>query len=305
MKIYQRWLWSKFEVFESLYSNIKERVLILKTKCSVNVSEMSDCDILQKYKDFTLIDREYSEILDRVTELAKASPPMHDTAVEMLARARNAQVNIKTLKISYENKVLHEIGKRDLTQKKIKNASILGIELPKFKGYDFPLDFYNFRSQFEKLIVPRVQAHLLTDYLKNNYLSGQALLTVKEIDNLDQIWERLKLSFGNVNTLLANKLKSIEGSDPLWKLKSDNKIIIGITKLKNLMIELNSLAEKHDIQTSLFHSSNLAKNFHVIGKKRQTDVMKKVLDTTGLTSDQEIWNYIVLYLDKELKGFMS
>jgi len=108
----------KIEVFEIIYSNVKERVLILKSKCSFNVNEMSDSDLLQKYKDFTVIDRDFGEILDRVTELAKASPPMYDKAVEMLARARNAQANLKTLKISYQDKVLREIKIRDLTQEK-------------------------------------------------------------------------------------------------------------------------------------------------------------------------------------------
>ena len=44
----------------------------------------------------------------------------------------------------------------------MKNASALGIKIPKFKGYESELDLYTFKSEFDKLIVPRIRANLLT-----------------------------------------------------------------------------------------------------------------------------------------------
>ena len=44
-----------------------------------------------------------------------------------------------------------EISKRDLSEEKVKNASILGITIPKFRGYDSSMDFYTFKAEFEKL----------------------------------------------------------------------------------------------------------------------------------------------------------
>ena len=38
---------------------------------------------------------------------------------------------------------------------------------------------------------------------------GQALSLVKEIDDLDKIWKRLKSSFGNVSTLLSAKINRV------------------------------------------------------------------------------------------------
>ena len=49
------------------------------------------------------------------------------------------------------------------------------------------MDFYSFKSEFEKLIVPRVQAKLIPEDLKNNYLEGQALEIIREIENIDNI----------------------------------------------------------------------------------------------------------------------
>ena len=60
-----------------------------------------------------------------------------------------------------------EIIACDLSEEKLRNASILKLELPKFKGYDSSIDYYTFKAEFEKLISPRVQSKLLPDYLKN------------------------------------------------------------------------------------------------------------------------------------------
>ena len=99
------------------------------------------------------------------------------------------------------------------------------IKVPKFRGYESELDFYTFKSEFEKLISPYVQAKLLPEYLKNNYLEGQALEIVKEIEGIEEIWERLKTSFGNVTILLSNKLsKVVKG--PLWKIKNKEKLVL-------------------------------------------------------------------------------
>ena len=50
-----------------------------------------------------------------------------------------------------------------------------------------------FKFEFEKLISPLVTAKLLPEYLKNNYLEGQAYELVKEIHQIDDIWEIKKL----------------------------------------------------------------------------------------------------------------
>ena len=114
-----------------------------------------------------------------------------------------------------------EISDPDLSEDKIKIPSILGIKLLRFKGYDSVMDFYAFKVEFKKLVAPWVQAKLLPEYLKNNYLEGQAFEIVKEIDDIDKIWGRLKLSFVNVVTLLSTKLKEIESGVPLWQIKCE------------------------------------------------------------------------------------
>ena len=66
---------------------------------------------------------------------------------------------------AYRANVEAEISGRDLTVDKIKNASTLGINLLKFRGYESKLDYYTFKAEFENLVSPRISSHLQSDYL--------------------------------------------------------------------------------------------------------------------------------------------
>ena len=96
---------------------------------------------------------------------------------------------------------------------------MLNIKLPRFKGYNSTLDIYTFQTEFEKLVSPNIQRKLLPDYLKMNYLDGSALLLVKETDDLEEIWAKLKEAFGCAMLLLQNKLSEVKKDGPLWKIK--------------------------------------------------------------------------------------
>ena len=152
----------------------------------------------------------------------------------------------------------------------MKNASLIGLlKLPKLEGYNSSLDFHTFKSEFETKVAPRLSAKLLPDYLKNNYLEGQAFQIVKELTNMGLIWERLKQSFGNVTLMLSKKLGELERGEALCKIKDDEKFVLSATKFKNCMDDLSTLAEKHGVKNELYHMSTLTKIFQLIGKDRQ------------------------------------
>ena len=74
-----------------------------------------------------------------------------------------------------------EFSTRDLSSSKVSDSAVLDIEISKFSGYDPKLDFYTFKSDFERLIARRIRAPILPDYLKSNCLSGPALEVVKDL----------------------------------------------------------------------------------------------------------------------------
>ena len=288
----------KINVFNGIFSNIQERTCLLREKLEISVADLTDVQIMEKQKDIKVLDTEFNKILDLITELIKCSPPDYNQTEAVLERASAGKEILKKLKYVYQINLEKELKCRDLSAEKVKNASLLKLEVPKFHGYDSKLDYYSFKSEFDKLIVPRIHAKLLPDYLKNNYLEGPALELVKNIEEIEQIWERLKTSFGNVSTLLSKKLGKVNKTYPLWKIKNDEKFIEIAPKLINEMKELYDLAGKHKIGHILFHPCNLAKIYELIGRKRQIELTK--INIGNEMTFQEEWQKIIEFLEAEV-----
>ena len=119
--------------------------------------------------------------MDWITELVKACPTNYYLAEGILNLVSNGKNELKILKSNYHENLSQEIANRDLSAEKVKNTSVLKINVPKYHGYESEHEFYTFRSEFEKLISPHILAKLLPEYLKNNYLEGPALEIVKEM----------------------------------------------------------------------------------------------------------------------------
>ena len=290
---------SKIHVCESLRDHVSERIKLLKEKCIKNFSDILDHALLEEKKELKTLDSEFSEILDRIVKLGEANPSEYDETSKFLTIVTKEKDDLKICLEGYKLDLCQEISNRDLTEEKVKNANVLGVQLQKFKGYSPTLDYYTFRSEFEKLIVPYTHKSLLADLLKTKYLEGQALQIVKEITDIDKIWERLKQSFGNVNTLLSNKLKDLEKGEKIWKITNDKKLVQSLTRMRNNMIDLTSLASEHSIENSLYHNSNLTKIFGLIGRDRQARILKKSLTTEF--SDKQMWAEIVTSLEYEIR----
>ena len=284
---------------QNIHTNICDRFSSLETKMKIQMSDLTDAQVLRKREEMKFLEKEFHEILDKILKLSQLNPSRYDESRDFLTGVNQRKHNLQLALDTLRGKIDHEILDRDISEEKIKNSSLLGIDLPKFEGYKSKLDFYSFKSKFIKLFSPKVKSCLLPDYLKSNYLTGQAFQLVREIDNLDAIWERLEECFGDVPTLLNMKLEEVTKCTPLTKLKGEDKINDSLVKIRNLMKELSTLAADHGIDYSLYHSSNLGKIFALLGKKRQVDITKSLLDLNA--GEKETWEHIIDSLNKEIR----
>ena len=186
---------------------------------------------------------------------------------------------------------------RDVTPDKLKNASTLKIELPKFSGYSSEMDYYTFKSEFVKLVEPVVQGPYLSDYLKRNYLSGSALTLVEKETDYIEIWKKLKESFGNERLLLQNKLSRLD-SVALWKVKGDEKIANALATLLNTMKDLSTLALTHKIEGQLYEGGGLEKVMSLLGNDRHRKFRSKNVDS--VSDKKSEWEKLSDFLKKEL-----
>ena len=258
---------------------------------------MSDYQILEINQNKTL-DIEFNGILEKVTDLAAFVSTGGEAVWEMLADAVSKRDVVADKKAKFQES-LHNIDmERDITPDKLKNASTLQFELPKFSGYDCKMDFYTFKSEFQKLVEPTVQKKYWANYLKRNYLTGSAYTLVEKESDYSKIWNRLFESFGNARLLLQNKLGDLGTIGGLWKIKGEEKIASAIAGLINAMKDLTALASEHEIEGQLYEGGGLEKIMTLIGIYRHKKFRSQNLCASA--SKKEEWGKRLVFLKQEL-----
>ena len=114
---------------------------------------------------------------------------------------------------------------RELHKLETFKGSCLSIKLPKFKGYDSAMDIFTFQSTFEKLYEKQTTRTMLPDLLINKYLKDPALSLVKNVKDISEIWDRLRLAYGAPESMLKKKHCEISKFTALWKIKEPEKLI--------------------------------------------------------------------------------
>ena len=127
---------------------------------------------------------------------------------------------------------------------------------------------------------------MTADILKNNLLEGPALSRVRSITDIDEIWERLKRSYGDPNLLLKKKLLYLGKINQIWKLKDSEKIVEALSKMINTMKDLEHLACQHNIQARLCSGDGIDRIYQLLGDNRVTRWLSPTCDDKY--NDQEL-----------------
>ena len=79
---------------------------------------------------------------------------------------------------------------------------------------------------------------MMPDILKNNFLEGTALALVLQVQEIDEIWTKLKAAYGNPKLLLKKKITEISTISQLWKLKDPEKLLEALSQIINTLKDL-------------------------------------------------------------------
>ena len=74
---------------------------------------------------------------------------------------------------------------------------------------------------------------MMPDVLKNSHSEGAALSLVRSVDDIDEIWQRLKSLCGDPKLLLKKKLSEINKISQPWKLKDTEKVVAALSQIIN------------------------------------------------------------------------
>ena len=134
-----------------------------------------------------------SQSIKELLQIAEAG----DTDMENnICRITKNYDQLCSSKETYINFINKEEKIRELAKKELFNEGRLKINLSKFSGYESELDIYTFQREFMKLNGRSTPKGLLAAVLKNNFLEGKSLVLVSSLDDVDDIWERLKSAWG-------------------------------------------------------------------------------------------------------------
>ena len=116
--------------------------------------------------------------------------------------------------------------RREITKQKPFNESKLRINLPKFSGYESKLEIYSFQSEFLKICEQTTPKQMMLNLLNNNLLEGSALLLVKSITGIEDIWNLLRSKIATEEKIITDWEFS-----QLWKIRDQKQKMDGSKKL--------------------------------------------------------------------------
>ena len=290
----------KRAAFSFIIDDARRMIVNLKAEMTVP-DEMNVKELSRKRKDLSSIDQRVENLGTKFTEaLAYSSTSREDELRKKLFQQEYADV--LTRKMNYTKKINEECDKKELDKEEKFKESTLSIKLQKFKGYGSSTDIYTFQRDFEKIYSRTYPKRTQPDLLKNNFLGEAALSLVKSLDDIDEIWTRLKRAFGDPKVMLERKFEEINKITALTKSKDPEKNMESIQSIINLMKDLVDLSTQHNIENDLYHGDAFERIVKLLGEARTTRWISSICTGEAVEkSNPEKWQSLTDFLEKESK----
>ena len=190
---------------------------------------------------------------------------------EVLLNGHLANINkLERMKVEFEVKLHSDLERFDLTDQKLKLATLTKVDIGKYSGsLEKGMDFYMFKSKFLRAYSNHPKS-LLVEWLVNNHLEGKARECVGSLEDLDEIWERLKSNFGDTQELLMHQFKKITQLGPMHKQKNFELKKHYLQKLVNIMQDVYDIAVEHDLTNKLHYGNHVQKVVAILENRVQT-----------------------------------
>ncbi|XP_066917918.1 uncharacterized protein [Clytia hemisphaerica] len=264
-----------------------------------NTSNLTDEELIQIKSSLASRDNQIDRIAKKYQSILLEKPvSTPETLLEIKTLGERYELLITT-KSNFVEHLTSSLGDRDVYKQKLFSAAKLNIEISKFSGYDDVIDIYTFKDNFSKVHEKSTPKHLLGDLLKNNYLQEPALGVVKMLTDIDEIWSRLKSTYGDVMILLNQKLNRLANLDPLYRMKDPESTANALNKMVNLLKELSTTAETHKIEQFLYYGGGINKIYSLIGDARLSRWLTQISNET--LSPKAEWKRLIIFLESEMK----
>ena len=278
-------------VLENISQNLDE----IENCISEDLSSVDDKTLIQLKADSPKLPERLEKISEKYEQLLQ-QPITDGDALHQIQTIGMKYVKLNGAKMKFIDSINKEFLSRELD--KDQSNKHINIKLEKFFGYESSTDFYSFRTNFKKLHLKTTPTRHLPDLLKNNFLGDPALTLVRSLDNIEEIWARLKKAFGDTKTMLSRKLQSIFKSD-ISKSRDPHKLVLALSKYSNTIREVMLLASQHGIEENLYYGDSLPKIYQQLGDARLTRFLSSISDEEPTA--KKTWEKLLTFLEKEEK----
>ena len=262
-----------------------------------NLDEMTDTELVQLKSQLSDHDKSLRIIAEKYQELIKTPTSNHELELH-ISEIGEKYIELSKLKGTFIDYLNEQFVNREIEKHKLFKESNLNIKLEKFSGYE-SIDIFTFRTKFEKVHLRNTPKKLLPDLLINNHLSEPALSLVKGLTDIDIIWDRLIKAYGNSKILVSRKLADIKKLDPIKTKQDPAKTLKTITGIINLLRDLISLAQQHNIENQLYYGDCLDHVYTLLGDIRLDRWLTSICDED--IDEKDKWIKLINFLEKDVK----
>ena len=289
---------AKNKVIDFTINNVLSVMENLEAEVKTDIEETNDDELLRRKENKVSLFNTIENLSNKIKDILEQTSLDYKRRVTTMNLTQRYETLLMLQRI-YSDKLFKEISKRELEKQSAFNNLSLNIKLSKFRGYNSPVDIFTFQRDFEKLYLKSTPKSMLPDLLKNNFLEDPALSLVKSVNDIAQIWIRLKQAYGDSKIMLSKKLAEINNIDVLWKVKTPAKIAEGLSKVINLMKDLMELSKFHNIENKLYNGDAIERIYKLLGDSRITRWLSSSCDEN--LEDAELWNKLIEFLEKDIR----
>lgn len=176
--------------------------------------DVSDEEVTRRKNDKLNQIRLFEELLKKIKDVLEILSQYLGKEKEVGRILRRFE-KLTELKADYLESLKPEVEEREILKQSTFKESLLNIRLSKFSGLNYLHDIYTFKNEFEKTSSRTVPKLMLPELLRNSYLEDPVLLIEKSVQNIVEIWERLKKAYGDPKMMLSKRLCQLKNVEKI------------------------------------------------------------------------------------------
>ena len=173
----------------------------LKTEFGKSFENTNDEEASRLNKEQPKQLNEFEEVVRLVKEILE-SGSVFPTKQREIQRIIARYEELAALKGDYMEKLKNKTSESEIDKISYSKKKKINIKLAKISGISSSLGYYTFKNQFDKLHLRTALKTMLPELLRNNYLEDLVLSLVKNIQGIEEIWNRLKKAYGDTKIML-------------------------------------------------------------------------------------------------------